>query len=157
MSLFTQRRVRRETVLDRKVNTLLSRVVTPSLALIASFAVCVCCAWCFAVVFIGWPRSWAQIPYMLCAFAAPALAFVSLRELWRSGWDIRLFFVALFSLAGVAFWCATTYFVIHPRAYAVYQIAAANAGWYIQFRFAVHVFLYHQRGGIGVISLVKFV
>ena len=119
MSLFTQHRVRRETILDRKLHTLLSRVVTPSLALIVSFAVCVCCAWCFAVVFTGWPRSWVQIPYVICTFTAPAMAIVSSRELWRTGWNVRLFFAALFSLAGVVLWCATTYFLIHLKAYAV--------------------------------------
>jgi hypothetical protein len=117
MSLFTRRRiVRRETECDRKVRAILRRTVTPSVALIASFVVCAFCAWCFVVVFSGWPRAWATIPFMICVFCSPALVFVLIRELWRSGWDTRLFLAALVSVLGLAFFCATMYFVIHPYA-----------------------------------------
>src|ERR1039458_2052864 len=113
MALFTQRRVvRRETEFDRKVRAFLRRAVAPSSALILSGVVCAICALCFLVVFAGWPRSWVKIPYFLCMFASPALSFVMLRELWR-GWDGRLFFSALLSFAGLAFWLFTAYLLIH--------------------------------------------
>ena len=31
----------------------------------------------------------------------------------RSGWDMRYILTLLLSIVGVAFWCATTYFIIH--------------------------------------------
>jgi hypothetical protein len=108
--------VRRETEFDRKVRAFLKRAVAPSLALILSGVVFAICAWCFLVVFAGWPRSLAAIPYFLCMFASPALSFVILRELWRVGWNARMFFAALLSIASFAFWCATIYFVIYGRA-----------------------------------------
>jgi hypothetical protein len=116
MSLFTQRRVRQETAFDRKAREFLRRAVTPTAALLASLVVCILCVWCFAVVFLGWPRAWAQLVVPICLFIAPSLAFVLLRELWRSGWDVRLFVGALLSIIGFLFWCAAVYFVIHPYA-----------------------------------------
>ena len=115
MSLFKHRRVeRRETDFDRSARVLLGRTATPSVALVASIVVCALCAWCFTVVISGWPRVWAQIPFVVCAFLSPALVCILVRDLWRFGWEARLVVAALLSLAGFTFWCATTYFVIHP-------------------------------------------
>jgi len=116
MSFFTQHRVRQETAFDRKARAIMRSVVMPTTALVVSFVVFILCGWGFLVVFAGWPRPWAATPFVLSAFFAPALAFVSLRELWRVGWDTRMFFAALLSVAGFAFWCATIYFVIHGKA-----------------------------------------
>jgi hypothetical protein len=115
MSFFT-RRVRQETELDRKVRAVAHWSVTPTVALIASIVACLSCAWIFVVVFAGLPRGWAREFVVVGLFIAPALAFVSARELWRSGWDIRLLLAALLSGVGFAFWCAAIYFVIHPHA-----------------------------------------
>jgi hypothetical protein len=90
-----------------------ARVVTPRQALLASMVVLLLCGWSFLVVFFGWPRVWAQVFYPLCLFFAPALLVLAGRELWRNGWDVRHFFTLLFSIIGVAFWCGTTYFIIH--------------------------------------------
>ena len=116
MSFFTQRRVRQETAFDRKARAIMRWAVTPTVALIASIVTCISCAWIFIVVFAGWPKSWAGELVLVGLFIAPALAFVSARELWRSGWDLRLFLAALFSSVGFAFWCAAIYFVIHAYA-----------------------------------------
>ena len=90
-----------------------ARVVTPRQALLASIVVLLLCSWSFLVVFYGWPRGLAQVFYPLCVFFAPALLVIAARELCRSGWDVRYFFTLLLSIVGVAFWCATTYFIIH--------------------------------------------
>ena|SRR5690348_8887296 len=116
MSFFTHRRVRQETEFDRKARAIMHRVVTPTVALIASIAVSICCAWIFVVAFAGWPKVWARELIMVGLFIAPALAFVSVRELWCSGWNVRLFLAALLSGVGFAFLCATIYLAIHPHA-----------------------------------------
>jgi hypothetical protein len=97
------------------VRAFMRRTVTPTVALIASIFVCVSSAWIFVVVFAGLPRGWASA-LIGVGFIAPALAFVSTRELWRSGWDIRLLFTTLLSAVGFAFWCTAMYLVIHPHA-----------------------------------------
>jgi len=116
MSFFTQHRVRQETAFDRKARAIMRWAITPTVALIASIAVCISCAWIFVVVFAGWPRVWARELVVVGLFISPALAFVSARDLWRSGWNVRLFLAALLSGVGFAFWCAVIYFVIHPNA-----------------------------------------
>ena len=116
MSFFTQRRVRQETKFDRKARAFMRWTVTPTVALMASIFVCISCAWISAVVFAGLPKGWARELIVVGLFIAPALAFVSARELWRSGWDIRLFFAALLCAVGFAFWCAAIYFLIHRYA-----------------------------------------
>ena len=115
MSLFTQRRVKRESVFDRKTHFIMKLTVTPTATLIASVVVCLACLWIFTVVFAGWPRVWARELVVVGLFISPALAFVSVRDLWRSGWDARLLMAALLSAAGFAFWCAAIFLVIHPR------------------------------------------
>lgn len=113
MRFFTKGRfVRRERAFDRKVRDFLNRSLNPSSALVISTIVCLSCGWCFLVVFAGWPRKLAIVPYFLGIHASPALAFVSLREL-RRGWCGWLFFSAFLSLAGLAFCCLTTYLLIH--------------------------------------------
>ena len=115
MSFFTQLRARQE-AFDQKASVFMRRAVTPTVALVASVVVCLFSAWSFVVVFAGWPRAWAREFVLFGVFVAPALAFVSARDLWRSGWDVRLLLAALLSVVGFAFWCAATYFVIHPHA-----------------------------------------
>jgi hypothetical protein len=110
---------RRDNVIDRKVRSLFAYRITPSQALVASAVVCVFCVWCFAVVFLGWPRAWARIPFAVCMFIAPALSFVSARELWRSGWSARSFLAFASATAAFGFWCATTYLVIYHVHHAV--------------------------------------
>jgi len=116
MSFFTQHRVRKEAAFDRKARAIMRMAVSPTVALVASIAVCMGCAWVFVVVFTGWPRVWARELVVVGLFIAPGLAVVSARELWRSGWNLRLFFAALLSAVGFAFWCAAIYFAIHPYA-----------------------------------------
>ena len=98
---------------DRKVRAIMRRTVTPTVALIASVIACISCVWVFVVVIAGWPRSWAGEFVVIGLFISPALAFVSARELWRSGWNLRLLLAALLSAVGFAFWCTAMYFVIH--------------------------------------------
>jgi hypothetical protein len=114
MSFFT-RRARQETEFDRKVRAVAHWSVTPTVALISSIVACLSCTWIFVVVYAGLPRAWATQLIVAGLFIAPALAFVSARELWRSGWDIRLLLAALLSGVGFAFWSAAIYFVIYPR------------------------------------------
>ena len=116
MSFFTQRRVRQETEFDRKARAFMRWTIPPTVALVASIITCISCAWIFIVVFDGLPRGWARELVVVGLFIAPALAFVSARELWRSGWDIRQLLSALLSAVGFAFWCAAIYFVIHGHA-----------------------------------------
>jgi len=98
---------------DRKVRAIMRWSVTPTVALIASIIACISCAWILAVVIAGWPRSWASAFVVIGLLISPALAFVSARELWRSGWDLRLLLAAVLSAVGFAFWCTALYFVIH--------------------------------------------
>jgi hypothetical protein len=114
MSIFAKRRA--ETEFDRKARALFEHRVTPTQALIGSTVVFLCCVYCFAVAFLGWPRGLAGQLYVVCLFVAPALGFVSIREIWRSGWRLRLLVAASLSLGAFVLWCSTTYLVIHPRA-----------------------------------------
>jgi hypothetical protein len=114
MNIFAKGRP--ETALDRKARAVFERTITPSQTLLASTAVFLCCAYCFAVVLFGWPKGWAREVYALCVFIAPALSFASVRELWRSGRSFRYAVAATLSFGAFALWCASTYFVIHPRA-----------------------------------------
>jgi hypothetical protein len=74
---------------DRKVRAIMRWTVTPTVALIASIVTCISCVWIFIVLFAGWPRSWVGVLVVSgLPFISLALAFVSARELWRSGWDL---------------------------------------------------------------------
>ena len=116
MAFFAKRRVRQQPEFNQKPRTFMRRTVTPTVALVGSIFVCLCCAWLFVVVFTRLPAGWAR-EFVAVGFIAPALAFVSARELWRSGRDMRLLFATLVSGAGFAFWCAAMYLVTHPHAF----------------------------------------
>jgi hypothetical protein len=117
MAIFNQQRAKSQTNLDRAASRASHWVVTPFQALIAGAAVCLCCAWCFAVVFFGWPRDWAKVPFLISIYLAPALTIVSFRELWRSGWNGRTFYAAVSSLAGFALLCAFAWLSIRSWAF----------------------------------------
>ena|SRR5207244_4283905 len=128
MSIFAKRRL--ETALDRKVRAAFERTITPTQTLVASTAVFLCCVYCFAVALLGWPKGWARELYAMCMFLAPALAFASAHELWRSGRRLPYALAATLSLGAFALWCATTYFIIHPRAanHSIQRMGASRSG-----------------------------
>jgi hypothetical protein len=102
---------------DRNTRVIMNRPVTPTVTLIASVVVCTSNALIFGVVFAGWPRTWVQALFAAGLFISPALAFVTARDLWRTGCNVRLLLAALLSGIGFAFWCAAVYFVILRHAH----------------------------------------
>ncbi len=132
MTIFAKHRP--ETALDRKMRAAFERTITPTQVLIASAAVFLGCAYCFAVALLGWPKDWARYIYALSVVLAPALVLATGWELWRSGRSFRFILAATLSLGAFAFWCAATYLVVHSRA-ANHSTQQTGAGRSAEFVF----------------------
>jgi hypothetical protein len=115
MSFF--RKHRPDDALQAKVRAVFSRAMTSTQLVACSSVVFVCSVWCFAVAYWGWPSGWDRFVYAMCLFVAPALGFAIIRELFCGRWGIPLVLAAVLSILGFALGCATTYFVINPRAH----------------------------------------